>query len=348
MRHINQVLAASCLAIALSAMTGVHPASGAQPATEPANDSGGVLVLPFTPLNQSEYQPWLGRSIQQSMMAELTMAAPGRASASDTPAADDKAALAAGRNAGVRYVVYGSFATANQELRATGQVVDVAAGKSIAGLKATGPTKDVFQLEDLLARQVRRRLSITLPGQQGQSPPVATEVPAPHALEFPQQPAKNEYEQTYGNQPPVQYQTNYNSYYYGNPSSGFGYPGFGNGWGDSFWGTGLSSGFGFPFGLGFGDLGFPFQFRGHSHHHRGDNNNSDLNWNGSFAAGIANTREGTPLGGVGTFPSSGFGGQFGSAGNFHTSHVVSSRSTRGAGAGGAHSVSGHPAAKGHR
>ena len=273
------------------------------------------------------------------------MAAPGRASASETPAADDKAALAAGRNAGARYVVYGSFATANQELRATGQVVDVAEGKSIAGLKATGPTDDVFQLEDLLARQVRRRLNIAMPGQPAQSAPIATEVPAPHALEVAQQPAANEYDQVYGNQPPVQYQTNYNSYYYGNPSSGYGYPGFGDGWGGSFWGVGLSYGYGFPFGLGFGDFDFPSSGRHSFHHHRG-NNNSDLNWNGSLAAGIANTRDGTPLGGVGTLPLS--SGQFRGSGNFHSTHNFAAHQMSSAHAWGGHAVAGHSTGAGHR
>lgn len=117
-----------------------------------------VLVLPFSPVGPTE--AWRGRSVQQSLVADLTAAAPARVGAADTPASDAAAASAVAKQAGARYVVFGAVTSAGSELRYTGQLVDTTTGQSVAGLKATGPAIDAFRLEDALATQLKRQLAL--------------------------------------------------------------------------------------------------------------------------------------------------------------------------------------------
>ncbi|HEY2585526.1 MAG TPA: hypothetical protein VGI81_07175 [Tepidisphaeraceae bacterium] len=132
-------------------------------AAEATANSATVLVLPFAPLNPAETQPWLGKSIQQSVVADLTAAAPGRVLSTDDTAADAAAAVDAAKRAGATVVVLGHVATAGNDLRVTGQVFDVSTGKPVTAIKATAPAADVFTLEDELAEQIRRRVALNPP-----------------------------------------------------------------------------------------------------------------------------------------------------------------------------------------
>lgn len=132
--------------------------TAAVPTTQPSSgDSAAVLVLPFTAPAAAQYE-WIGRGVQQDLLADLTphvrgaVAAPGDAS----PASDAPPALQAARTRGASIVVFGSAQAIGDQLRLTGQVVDVASGKPLAGLKATGTIETVFRLEDALAAQVIR------------------------------------------------------------------------------------------------------------------------------------------------------------------------------------------------
>lgn len=126
--------------------------------TQPApNNTATVLVLPFTAPAPAQYQ-WIGRGVQQDLLADLTphvrgsVAAPGDAA----PASDASPALQAGRTRGASVVVFGTAQAIGDRLRLTGEVVDVTSGKPLAGLKATGTVQNVFHLEDELAAQVIR------------------------------------------------------------------------------------------------------------------------------------------------------------------------------------------------
>ena len=44
-----------------------------------APEDGTILLLPFAPLNQNDGPAWMGRSVEQSVMADLTVSA-GRTS----------------------------------------------------------------------------------------------------------------------------------------------------------------------------------------------------------------------------------------------------------------------------
>jgi TolB-like protein len=188
---------------------------------------GKVLLLPFVGLNKSEQQPWLGKSVQQSLLADLTVVAPGRVIAMDTEAADATAALEAGRKLGARYVVHGSFVTVGQDLRVTGEVLDVNTGNAVTALKVTGAATNVFVLEDDLADQIRRRLALATPQPRlapvAQLTPVAT-APAFEGVRMHPQPV-DPYREAYviptqEYQSPARAQIEYN-YYYSSPYAGY-------------------------------------------------------------------------------------------------------------------------------
>src|SRR5438045_240255 len=111
---IGRLPAAGCLAMLVCA-TILCDAALAQksggvvitPSWRPGDDRPDrVLVLPFAPVGPTE--AWRGRSVQQSLVADLTAAAPARVGAADAPASDAAAAMTVAKQAGVRYVVFGA------------------------------------------------------------------------------------------------------------------------------------------------------------------------------------------------------------------------------------------------
>ena len=71
--------------------------------------------------------------------------------------------------AGAQYLISGTCQVVDVELRLSGQMIDVATGRPVGGLKATGAVRDLFSLEDILCDQAKRLLP---------QPPVAAR-PAP-------------------------------------------------------------------------------------------------------------------------------------------------------------------------
>src|SRR5665213_196751 len=120
--------------------------------------NGKILVLPFMALNPNDASAWMGKSIQESLVADLTVSAPDRVVSGQQIAPSVEAALNLARQNGARFVVAGGFASSGQQLRITGQVLDVQTGKPITGLKATGEPSQIFGMEDSLAMQVKSRV----------------------------------------------------------------------------------------------------------------------------------------------------------------------------------------------
>jgi hypothetical protein len=98
--------------------------------------------------------------VQQSLVADLTAAAPGRVVSGDVASADLAAAVAAGREASARYVVFGTFAVNGPQARIVGQIVDVETGQPLAAPKATAEGGSGFDLEDEFSSQVARHLGL--------------------------------------------------------------------------------------------------------------------------------------------------------------------------------------------
>src|SRR6185437_2165627 len=144
-------------------------------------EGGSVLVLPFAEINSSA-NPWVGRAIQQDLVVDLVRTTRARIQApgSTSPVADADAAIAAGRQAGASHVVYGQLQSSGGQMRATGQILDVATAKPVGGFNATAPSNDLFPLEDSVTTQVLRALPVawvTVPlpppagsAQQGSAP----------------------------------------------------------------------------------------------------------------------------------------------------------------------------------
>jgi len=119
-----------------------------------SGDQAGILVLPFsTPRGMA--QPWLGGAIQQDLFTDLAQGTHLRVMAPSAapPAGDADAAMNAAQDQRASMVVFGQIQSQGSDLRLTGQVLDVASGKAIGSLKATGPSTDLFHLEDALAGQ---------------------------------------------------------------------------------------------------------------------------------------------------------------------------------------------------
>ena len=170
------------IAAVLTAVVAALPARAAE-ASAPAERLGDILVLPFMPLDSRPNEGggssgWRGKSVQQTLLADLAAAAPRGTLilGDDEPAATAAAAAAAARKVGAHYVVFGTFAADPPLLRLTGQVVDATAGRSVGGLKATGPERDAFRLEDVLAAQLQEHLRLPpahAPGAVGTHPGAA-------------------------------------------------------------------------------------------------------------------------------------------------------------------------------
>lgn len=151
-----------------------------EPTTRPTEAPGKVLLLPFEAVGP-DGPAWIGAAVQQNLLAELSRGTGREVVMSKGPGATDPAkALAAGRQAGAEFVVYGSFQLNGSDLRITGQILDVISGAPTAGLKATGSMRDLFALEDTIAQQARRALP-TVP--RAGTPAQAEILPQPLAID---------------------------------------------------------------------------------------------------------------------------------------------------------------------
>ena len=148
----------------------------AEPATQPAPSTPLVLVMPFVPVGDATRLEWVGQAVQQNMMTELARMRSLKVAAGPAGVANDADAVKrAAREAGAAFVVFGNFQLVEPDLRITGEMIDVGTGQSIAGLKATGALRDLFDMEDTLAGQVRR----TLMAAQAVTPPAGGVAPLP-------------------------------------------------------------------------------------------------------------------------------------------------------------------------
>lgn len=132
------------------------------PATQPvpktasaASEPKPVLILPFAPPSDVKLKD-AGRELQQDLANAIAADLRGRVVASPTaaPASNADAALAQGRNMNAGAVIFGQVQVNGEEVRLTGQVLDVNSGKSLGTLKQSGPIENLFHLEDALMPQV--------------------------------------------------------------------------------------------------------------------------------------------------------------------------------------------------
>lgn len=149
---------------------------------------GRVLVLEFWPISVPQEQQWIGRSLQQSVMTELSK---GQWEAIDTNpsrnyylngegSAHDWA-IGQAKLSSASVVVQGSFAINDKAIRFTGQVIDVRTGKPLGGIVSTGYIRQLFQVQDDFAAQVSKVLanqSAAATSNPPATPPAAMPAPA--------------------------------------------------------------------------------------------------------------------------------------------------------------------------
>jgi TolB-like protein len=171
----KNILAAAVLA-GSSAVAAVPtpPATATTPATRPSRQvpedrRPRVLVLPFTELSDEPKREWVGKAMQQSLIAELTrsgMVAVVTPPADAPPANDAAAAATLARGQHAPLAILGSYQLIGEELRVTGQMIESINGEHIAAIKATGSLRDLFGIEDMMGGQVRRDLQAILQPEQ--------------------------------------------------------------------------------------------------------------------------------------------------------------------------------------
>jgi TolB-like protein len=235
-----------------------------------------IAVLPFVATNPQSGNSWMGKSIQQSLDADLLRMAPSRVQTADAVANTSADAVAAGRQLGVNYVIFGTFTATDQAVRIVGQVVDVSSGTATNSLKVTGKLGDVFVLEDDLSKQARvaifgqsasdneppytvHELPDTGSSSQTYTPPngATTYVNSSTGYAYPAQ--TPDYSQVYTNASAGSVYYSYPTYsYYSYPYYTYGYPYYGWGYPGLYFGFGYSGGGHYHYGYGGGYHGGGF------------------------------------------------------------------------------------------
>lgn len=134
----------------------------------PASEPRPLLILPFGAPSDGQFKD-SGRGIQQDLGNAIAPVLRGRmlAPPAASPAADAAEALAAARKAQASAVIFGLAQVNGEQIRISGQVLEVASGKSLGSLKQTGPIASLFQLEDGLLPQVLHALPQSLLNLRG-------------------------------------------------------------------------------------------------------------------------------------------------------------------------------------
>src|SRR5437870_4775080 len=107
-------------------LTGLCILAPAQTAPPPAAPQLKVLVMPFVSIDQGEHLQWVGRAVQQSLVADLARQANIQAIAAAQPTmaevTDPAAAANAAKSQQAQFIIMGSYqAVDDSNLRLTGQ-----------------------------------------------------------------------------------------------------------------------------------------------------------------------------------------------------------------------------------
>lgn len=166
MRHTRLTLAlAAAAAIAAGAtVPSVAFAASVEPASppvaaEPARAPMKLLILPFASVTNADRDAWIGRAISEALTSDLSIDRALSVSTDKNHTVDNvNDAIAAAKQVGAQAVVYGTFQNVGENVRMTGQIVDVETAKAISGITATGPLQELFTLQDSLVHQIELRL----------------------------------------------------------------------------------------------------------------------------------------------------------------------------------------------
>jgi len=223
-RQISKIAAGLVAAVALS----VPGFTNITAAADPGLGRGGkVIVIPFSTLNVPADQQWIGKGLQESLIADLGRDYAPVAFSGQTIVEDNATAARVAREAGVPYAVRGVAQEINGEIRLTAQMIDAKTGDTLSTANVTGQLNNLLRLEDEVGAQLRgvtAPTALTAPlAPTPPLPPATTSrqittytMPSPPATY--QQPTTYQQPQTY---PPPPFNDislsaqNYNSYYPG-------------------------------------------------------------------------------------------------------------------------------------
>ncbi|MFI5377829.1 MAG: hypothetical protein ACHRHE_00865 [Tepidisphaerales bacterium] len=143
-----------------------------------------LMVLPFVLEDGQVPRLWAVQAIQDSLATEagrkqiaVVVAAPDRLA----PPRDARDALAVARDNRADLVLFGVCSLDDQAMRVSAQLCDVASGKEIGKLQASGAVRDIIDIQDDLHRQLRG-LVLNAPAVVAATPapaPVPAAVPVP-------------------------------------------------------------------------------------------------------------------------------------------------------------------------
>jgi TolB-like protein len=139
----------------------VQPARGETPATKAASEPG-VLVLPFEPLaggGTEDDAAAVARVMHRSLVVDLSRVRNLHTVESKKVAPDRDAAIAEGKADGAKFVVWGTVQYVEGRVRVNGEVLDVETADAAGRFKVTGRLRELFELQDLVAEQVRRHVA---------------------------------------------------------------------------------------------------------------------------------------------------------------------------------------------
>lgn len=153
-------------------------ALAAEPASQPARSApGGVMVFPFGGLGDTGRYGWIGQAMQTNLASELGRLRGAIPQAPERVPADLDAAIRTARAGTAQFAISGTFQAIDDNLRVTGQVVDVATGQIIGSIKATGSVRDLFLVEDTVADQAKRAIQSRTNAAEVVAAPAPTSVP---------------------------------------------------------------------------------------------------------------------------------------------------------------------------
>jgi TolB-like protein len=152
-RHLDRLASAFLL-------LGIAAGARAQQATT------SVAVCNFRALKSDATTDWIGAGIQQAISADLAKATSIALRDIAKDVTDPDQATAIIRRDSIDVVVVGQFQVAGDEVRATGKILS-AGGKQVAFLSSKGSLKEIFRLQDDLAKQAHDALVHDVGGAGG-------------------------------------------------------------------------------------------------------------------------------------------------------------------------------------
>ena len=138
-----------------------QPVRAQTPATTAAAEPR-VLVVPFESLaggGPEDDAAAVARTMHRSLVVDLSRMRDLRAVEATEVAPNRDAAIAAGKEAGATFVVWGTVQYVEGRVRVDGEVLDAETADAAGRFKVTGTLRELFELQDLVAEQVRRRFA---------------------------------------------------------------------------------------------------------------------------------------------------------------------------------------------